>query len=68
MRIVGSQNRSELEFDEAKAIARAMQWDPSQNVGTIAHPKGIFRGTHRYFNELDEQRSIAQARLLNAVA
>ena len=65
MRIVGKFQRTELEFDPARAIERAMLWRPDQNPGTIPHPKGVFRGTHAYFNALDYERSLAQARLLN---
>jgi hypothetical protein len=65
MRIVGTQNRSELEFDPARALTRALAWRATDNVGTLAHPRGVFRGTQSYFNAMDAQRALAQARLLN---
>jgi len=68
MRIVGHQNRSELELDPARALVRALQWRAQDNVGTLAHPRGVFRGTQSYFNAMDTQRAVAQARLLNAAA
>ncbi len=66
MRIVGSQNRSELELDPVRAVQRALAWRPTDNVGTLPHPRGVFRGTHRFFNAMDARRAVEQARLLNA--
>ena len=66
MRIVGNQNRSELERDPVRAVQRALAWRPADNVGTLPHPRGVFRGTQAYFNAMDAQRALAQARLLNA--
>lgn len=65
MRIVGHQDRSELEFDPLRALARALAWNASDNPGTLAHPRGVFRGTSSYFDAMDAQRALAQARLLN---
>ncbi len=66
MRIVGNQNRSELEPDPVRAVQRALAWLPVDNVGTLPHPRGVFRGTQAYFNAMDLQRAVTQARLLNA--
>lgn len=66
MRIVGNQNRSELEPDPVRAVQRALAWRPADNVGTLPHPRGVFRGTHAFFNAMDAQRALTQARLLNA--
>jgi hypothetical protein len=66
MRIVGTQNRSEIETDAARMLVRALAWRGTDNVGSLAHPKGVLRGTHSYFNALDAARSLEQARLLNA--
>ena len=68
MRIVGHHHRSELEFVPERALLRALDWRASDNAGTLAHPRGIFRGTSSYFDGLDAQRALAQARLLNQAA
>jgi hypothetical protein len=65
MRIVGQNHRNELEFDPARALVRALAWRASDNAGTLAHPRGVFRGTQHYFEAMDAQRALAQARLLN---
>lgn len=65
MRIVGKLQRTELELDPVRAVERALQWRPNQNPGTLPHPKGVFRGTHAYFNAMDYERALAQARLVN---
>jgi hypothetical protein len=65
MRIVGTQNRSELELEPARALARALAWRATDNVGTLAHPHGVFRGTQSYFDAMDAERALAQARVLN---
>jgi hypothetical protein len=66
MRIVGTQNRSELERDPVQAVARALVWRATDNKGTVAHPRGVFRGTHTYFEAMDAARALTQARMLNA--
>lgn len=66
MRIIGSQNRTELELDPKRVVARALAWRVADNMGTVAHPRGVFRGTHAYFVAMDAQRAISQARILNA--
>jgi hypothetical protein len=68
MRIVGHQNRSELEPDPVRAVQRAMAWRPADNLGSLPHPRGVFRGTQAFFNAMDSQRALSQARLLNARA
>lgn len=68
MRIVGHQNRSELETDPVRAVQRALAWRPADNVGSLPHPRGVFRGTQAFFNQMDAQRALAQARLINARA
>lgn len=66
MRIVGTQNRSELEHNHVRAVARALAWRATDNVGTLTHPRGVFRGTHSYFDAMDASRAVCQARVLNA--
>jgi hypothetical protein len=65
MRIVGPKNRGELEPDPARAVVRALEWRATDNVGTLAHPRGVFRGTQAYFDAMDAERALTQARLLN---
>jgi hypothetical protein len=66
MRIVVHQNRSEFEPDPVRALQRAVTWNNRDNAGTLAHPRGVFRGSQDFFNALDAQRALQQARLLNA--
>ncbi len=65
MRIVGTQNRSELERDPVQVLTRALAWRTTDNKGTLAHPRGVFRGTQTYFEKMDAARALTQARVLN---
>ncbi len=54
MRIVGEQNRSEIELDPVKAYRRGGALDV------------LLRGAHGYFNRLDAKRQVLVARAVNA--
>jgi hypothetical protein len=66
MRIVGNQNRTELELDPTLMMARALAWRATDNFGSVPHLRGVFRGTQAHFNAMDAARAIRQARVLNA--
>ena len=65
MRIVGRQNRSEIELDPVKAYQRARAMDAMLRGALPPVPRGVTRGTHDYFNRLDTARQIELARRLN---
>ncbi len=65
MRIVGNKNRSEIELDPVKAYRRGLQLDAMLPSVLPPHPRGVFRGTHAYFNRIDDARMLEAARKLN---
>jgi hypothetical protein len=65
MRIVGRQERSEIELDPVKAYRRARALDAMLHAARPPVPRGVTRGTHEYFNRVDAARQIAAARKLN---
>ena len=65
MRIVGRQDRSEIELDPVKAFRRARALDAMLHAALPPVPRGVTRGTHEYFNRVDAARQIAAARKLN---
>ena len=67
MRIVGNQNRSEIEHDPVKAYRRGLTLDVMLRGAAPPIPRGVTRGTHEYFNRLDAARQASAARALNAV-
>ena len=67
MRIVGNQIRSEIELDPVMAYRRARQLDLMLRAAIPARPAGITRGSHAYFQRLDEARMIEIARRVNSV-
>lgn len=66
MRIVGSQDRSEIELDPVKAYRRARELDAL--LPRIGPPlvRGVTRGSHEYFNRIDAERQRQIGRALNA--
>ncbi len=65
MRIVGDQNRSEIELDPIKALRRGQLLD-AMMLGTMPSvARGVTRGTHEYFNRVDAARQLEAARALN---
>jgi hypothetical protein len=65
MHIVGTQNRSEIELDPAKALRRARALDAMLQGAAPPIARGVTRGTHQYFNRLDAERQTRIARMLN---
>lgn len=67
MRIVGRQDRSEIELDPVKAYRRARALDAMLHAVLPPVRRGVTRGTHEHFNRVDAARQIAAARRLNGV-
>lgn len=66
MRIVGTQNRSEIELDPVKAYRRGRELDAMLRQAAMPRARGVIRGTHEHFNRLDAERQTQAARALNA--
>lgn len=66
MRIVGEQDRSEIELDPVKAYRRGRELDAMLRGAVPPVVHGVTRGTHEYFNSLDAERQVQIARALNA--
>lgn len=66
MRIVGRQDRSEIELDPVKAYRRGRALDSMLRAALPPVPRGVTRGTHEHFNQLDAARQVAAARKLNS--
>ncbi len=65
MRIVGTQNRSEIELDPQQAYRRGRLLDAMLRGAMPPVPRGVIRGTHADFERLDAQRQADIARVLN---
>ncbi len=66
MRIVGEQDRSEIELDPVKAYRRGRALDAMLRGAAPPVAHGVMRGAHEYFNRLDAERQTQAARALNA--
>ena len=66
MRIVGTQNRSEIELDPVKAYRRGRAMDAMLRSAAPPITRGVLRGTHEFFNRIDEKRQVEVARAVNA--
>ena len=66
MRIVGQQNRSEIEPDPGQAYRRGRILDSMLRQAAPPIKRGVMRGSHEYFNRLDAERQEQAARALNA--
>ena len=65
MRIVGNQNRSDIELDPVEACRRGKVLDAMLRNVLPPVKRGVARGSHTYFNRIDAQRQVLIARLLN---
>jgi hypothetical protein len=65
MRVVGNQDRTEIELDPVKAHLRTRILDGLLRRALPPYPRGVWRGTHEYFNRLDALRQAEIARRLN---
>lgn len=68
MKIVGTQNRSEIELDPQKAWQRGKVLDAMLRGATTPHPRGVWRLTHAQMNQMDFERQLAQAAKINSRA
>jgi len=66
MRIVGDQDRSEIELDPVKALRRGQMLDAMLRSAMPPVARGVTRGSHDYFNRIDAERQLQAARALNA--
>jgi hypothetical protein len=64
-RVVGTKDRSEIMLDPVEAWHRGRGLDRMLAHASPPHPRGVFRGTHAYFDQLDAERRAAAARRLN---
>lgn len=65
MRIVGDQNRSEIELDPETAYRRGRVLDAMLRAARHPISRGVLRGSHDYFQRIDEARMIEAARRIN---
>jgi hypothetical protein len=65
MRIIGNQNRNEIELDPVIAYQRGRRLDLMLRAPNPVRPSGVTRGTHTYFQRLDEARMVDMARRVN---
>jgi hypothetical protein len=65
MRIIGNQNRNEIELDPVIAYRRGRRLDLMLRAVNPVRPSGVTRGTHVEFQRLDEARMIEIARRIN---
>ena len=64
-RVVGTQNRQEIELDPLEAYRRGRVRDSRLRAVVPERSHGVTRGTHEYFNRIDEERQVLIARKLN---
>ena len=65
MRIVGNNNRDELVLDPIEALRRGATLDEHMKILLPPHPRGVWRGSHQFFNRMDDARATAMARRVN---
>ena len=65
MKVVGTQDRSEIEPDPQKAWQRCKALDAMLRAARPPYPRGVWRLTHAQMNRLDLERQIAQAAKVN---
>ncbi len=65
MRVIGTQQRNEIELDPKLALERGRVLDSMLSAARPAVKRGVMRGTHAEFNRLDEARMLEVARRIN---
>lgn len=65
MKIVGTQDRSEIELDTQVAWQRCRRLDVMLRSAQPPRPRGVWRLTHGQMNQLDFERQLAQAAKVN---
>jgi hypothetical protein len=61
MRIVGNKNRDEFASSPEEALRRGALIDSQMALMRLPHPRGVWRGTHAFFNAMDDSRAVALA-------
>ncbi len=61
MRIVGDKNRHEFVLDPIEAIRRGEILEQQMKILLAPHARGVWHGTHEFFNRMDDERSAAMA-------
>ncbi len=64
-RIVGTSNHTEFTLDPVEAWHRGHRLDHMLAVARVPTPRGAQRAPHRVFNQIDDAKQLAQARLIN---
>jgi hypothetical protein len=64
-RVVGTKDRSEIILDPVEAWHRGRRLDRMLTQASPPHARGVFRGTHAHFDQLDAERRAAAAQRLN---
>lgn len=64
-RTVGTQIRCEFILDPVQAWHRGRELDGMLATTRLPVKRGVQRGSHRFFNEIDDLRQLEQARVLN---
>ena len=64
-RTVGTKHRTEFILDPTEAWHRGRKLDQMLAAASLPVPRGVLRAFHRVFNQMDDQRQLAQARLVN---
>lgn len=65
MKIVGTQNRTEIERDPLRAWERGKALDAMLRNTLPPHPRGVWRLTHAEMNQMDLERQLALAARIN---
>ena len=65
-RAVGTQNRDEFIRDPIEAWHRGRVLDQMLATARLPIKRGVTRAPHHVFNQMDDARQLAQARLLNS--
>ena len=65
MRVVGSKNRDEFVLDPIEALRRGAALDKQMKILLPPHPPGVWRGTHQFFNRMDDVRATEMAQRVN---
>lgn len=65
MKIVGTENRDEIERDPQRAWERGKALDAMLRGTLPPHPRGVWRLTHVQMNRMDWERQVAVAARTN---
>ncbi len=66
MRVVGSKNRDEFAASPEEALRRGAVIDSQMRLMKLPHQRGVWRGTHSFFNAMDDERAAELAKRVAA--